>query len=465
MPAPPLELSPLTAVSPVDGRYAAKTAPLRELFSEYGLIRRRVRVEIEWLKWLAACDAIPEATPLSARAQAALERIADTFSPAEAQTVKRLETETNHDVKAVEYYLRDCFKNNEELNGISHFLHFSATSEDITNLAWGLILEEARDTVAVARLQALSERLADVAEDWADAPLLARTHGQPASPTTTGKEFANFAERLRGQTRTLAAVVIPGKFSGAVGNFNAHHAAYPGLDWPQLAAGFVTSLGLEYAPCTTQIEPHDRLAELLDALARVSRILLDLCRDVWGYVALGHVVQQVNAAEVGSSTMPHKVNPIDFENAEGNFGLAGALARHLSSKLPVSRWQRDLSDSTALRSLGSVFAHFVIALDSLERGLAKIGIDRRAMAGELDAHWEVLGEALQTVLRKHGVTDAYEQLKRHTRGRRMNAADWRELVAAAPLPEAEKQRLLALTPATYVGLAARLARRPAQGSA
>ncbi len=453
------ELSPLTAVSPIDGRYAAKTALLRELFSEYGLIRRRVRVEIEWLKCLAACDAIPEAPPLSARGLAIAERVATAFGPTEAQAVKALEAKTNHDVKAVEYYLRDCFKKDKELINLSAFLHFAATSEDITNLAWGLILKEPREAVAVPRLQALGDRLAAMAETYADAPLLARTHGQPASPTTVGKEFANFVHRLRGQTQTLAEITIPGKFSGAVGNFNAHHAACPELDWPALAERFVTSLGLNYAPCTTQIEPHDRLAELLDALGRISRILSDLCRDVWGYIALGYFVQKINAAETGSSTMPHKVNPIDFENAEGNLGLADALAKHLSSKLPVSRWQRDLSDSTVLRSLGSVFAYFMIALDSLERGLDKIEIDRRVMDDELDAHWEVLGEALQTVLRKHGVSDAYERLKEHTRGKHMNATDWKELVAAMPLPDDEKQRLLKLTPATYTGLARDLARQ------
>ncbi len=459
MPSSPPELSPLTAVSAIDGRYAEKTAPLRELFSEYALMRRRVHVEVEWLKYLAACDAIPEATALSAQAQAAADRVADEFDPAQAAAVKRLEATLNHDVKAVEYYLREKFKENRELTGITHFLHFALTSEDVSNLAWGLMLKQARDGLVLPRLQAVHERFVRTAEAWADAPLLARTHGQPASPTTVGKEFMNFAHRLRGQTRSLAGVEIAGKFSGAVGNFNAHHAAYPDLDWPDLAEKFVSSLELAYAPCTAQIEPHDRLAELLDALARVNRILLDFCRDAWGYVALGHFAQKIDEDEVGSSTMPHKVNPIDFENAEGNFGLSTAVAQHLSSKLPVSRWQRDLSDSTVLRSLGAVFAHFLIALDSLERGLDKIEVAPNSTAGELDAHWEVLGEALQTVLRKHGVADAYERLKESTRGRRVEAKDWRRMVESSPLSDGEKQRLLKLTPATYTGLAQRLARR------
>ncbi len=452
------KLSPLTAVAPIDGRYAAKTAPLRALFSEYGLIRRRVQVEIEWLKCLAACDRVPEAAALSPEALAVAERAADEFGPSEAQAVKTLEATTNHDVKAVEYYLRNYFKKNKELIEISCFLHFSSTSEDITNLAWGLILKDARDSVILPRLHTLTDHLADMAKACADTPLLARTHGQPASPTTVGKELANFVHRLREQARTFADVPISGKFGGAVGNFNAHQVAYPDLDWRRLAEDFVTSLGLQYAPCTTQIEPHDRLAELLDALGRVSHILLDLCRDIWGYIALGHFVQKIDEAEVGSSTMPHKVNPIDFENAEGNLGLAGALVKHLSAKLPVSRWQRDLSDSTALRSLGSVFAYFLIALDAIERGLGRIEVDREAMDDELDSHWEVLGEALQTVLRKYGVTDAYEQVKKSTRGRRMGAEDWRELVEAMPLPDDEKQRLLKLTPATCIGLASALAR-------
>ena len=451
--------SPLTAVSPIDGRYAEKTAVLQDLFSEYGLIRRRVQVEIEWLKRLADCPQVPEAAPLSQGALAELTRVAQGFSPAEAEAVKTHEKATQHDVKAVEYYLRECFKKNKELIELSSFLHFSLTSEDVNSLAWGLILQEARTTVLVPRLEALAGSLAGTATAHADVPLLARTHGQPASPTTIGKEFAIFACRLREQTTVLAAIPIPGKFSGAVGNFNAQRVAYPDLDWPQLAEQFVTSLGLTYAPCTAQIEPHDRLAELLDALGRLSRILLDLSRDLWGYVALGLFVQKMNESETGSSTMPHKVNPIDFENAEGNLGLTGALARHLSSKLQVSRWQRDLSDSTVLRSLGSVFGYFLVALDSLERGLARIEVDPDAAAMELDAHWEVLGEALQTVLRKRGVADAYERIKERARGRRMTPDDWRAMVESAPLPGAEKKKLLALTPASYTGLAAELARR------
>ena len=462
MTSSPPELSPLTAIAPTDGRYAEKTAPLRKLFSEYALIHRRVQVEVEWLKCLAACNELPEIPALSPAAQAFAGRAVSEFCPAEARQVKALEATTNHDVKAVEYYLRNYFKNNKELNDISQFLHFSTTSEDITNLAWGLILKEARDTVILPRLNALADTLSAAAAASADTAMLARTHGQPASPTTVGKEFANFAHRLHGQLQILGGITITGKFNGAVGNFNAHHVAYPEVDWPDLAAQFVNSLGLEYNPCTTQIEPHDHLAELLDALGRISRILLDLSRDVWGYIALGYFVQKMNAGETGSSTMPHKVNPIDFENAEGNLGLADALAKHLSSKLPISRWQRDLSDSTALRSLGMVFAYLLIALDSLERGLGKIEVDKEAIATELDTHWEVLGEALQTVLRKHGVTDAYERIKQHTRGKRVTAEDWRKLVEAMPLPDDEKRQLLGLTPATYIGFAEKLAQRKPQ---
>ena len=449
---------PLCAISAVDGRYSDKTAALRSLFSEYGLIKQRLRIEIEWLKRLGECEAIGEMPPLPVEVVETLDSLIEEFSVADAQQVKQIEAATNHDVKAVEYYLKDKFKRNIYLNKISSFLHFAATSEDINGLAWGSILKEARDTLLLPRLRSLVKRLATLADTYADVALLARTHGQPASPTTFGKEFANFAYRLHGQSQIFAGIRISGKFSGAVGNFNAHRIAYAQVDWPKMARDFVHSLGLEYLPCTAQTDPHDRLAELLDSLGRISSILIDFSRDVWGYIALGHITQKVGAAEIGSSTMPHKVNPIDFENAEGNLGLARALARHMSSKLPISRWQRDLSDSTVLRSLGTVFGYFLIAIESLSRGLDKIEVHRQRVGDELDTHWEVLAEALQTVLRKHGCQDAYERLKQYTREQRLDAESWSRIVRSSPLPEAEKRHLLKLTPAAYTGIAADLAR-------
>ena len=452
------ERSPLTAISAIDGRYSKKTGALRDLFSEYGLMKQRLRVEIEWLKRLGECEAIAEMPPLPPEAVETLDSLLRAFGPDDAREIKEIEASTNHDVKAVEYYLREKFKDNAYLDKIPNFLHFAATSEDINGLAWGSILKEARDTVFVPRLQSLLQRMAVMADTYADIALLARTHGQPASPTTFGKEFANFAYRLHGQLQIFSRIGISGKFSGAVGNFNAHRVAYAQIDWPEMTRSFVNSLGLEYLPCTAQADPHDRLAELLDCLGRIASILIDFSRDVWGYIALGHLTQKITATEVGSSTMPHKVNPIDFENAEGNLGLARALARHMSSKLPVSRWQRDLSDSTVLRALGTVFGHFLVAVESLVRGLDKIEVDREQAGKELDAHWEVLAEALQTVLRKHGCRDAYEQLKHQTRDRRLDAESWSRLVRSSPLPDAEKERLLELTPSTYTGIAADLAR-------
>ena len=459
MPHSPLALSPLTAISAIDGRYATKTTVLRGLFSEYGLIKHRVKLEIEWFKYLTNCEAIPEATQLSNQALAITDSIVDEFDVAEAQAVKAFEAVTNHDVKAVEYYLKEHFKKDKELNQISNFLHFAITSEDINSLAWALILKQACNEIILPALHSLSDNLNEMANTYAEVALLARTHGQAASPTTVGKEFANFVHRLRRQIQLVEAIQIPGKFSGAVGNFNAHYVAYPNLNWPDMAKQFVTSLGLEYLPCTSQIEPHDHLAELLDALGRISCILIDLCRDIWGYIALGHFDQKMKEGEIGSSTMPHKVNPIDFENAEGNLGLAHALAQHMSSKLPISRWQRDLSDSTVLRSLGAVFGHILISFDSLERGLSKIKVNQKMMSDELDKHWEVLGEALQTMLRKHGVTDGYEILKEFTRGKCLDAKSWRKIIELVDLPEEEKQQLLALTPADYTGIASILARR------
>ncbi len=457
-PSHPDEHSPLTAISAIDGRYAKKTDALRGLFSEYGLMKRRIRIEIEWLKCLSECEAIGEIPPLPDTALETLETLVRDFNTADAEEIKKIEAETNHDVKAVEYYLRNKLEKDIDLNKISSFLHFSATSEDINSLAWGLILKEARETVLLPQLRSLLKRMAVMADKYADAALLSRTHGQPASPTTFGKEFANFAYRLHGQLQIFAAIRISGKFSGAVGNFNAHCIAYTQVDWPELARSFVDSLGLEYLRCTAQADPHDRLAELLDSLGRISSILIDFSRDIWGYISLGYFTQKIGATEIGSSTMPHKVNPIDFENAEGNLGLAHALARHMSSKLPMSRWQRDLSDSTVLRSLGTVFGHFLVAIESLSRGLDKLEIHRQQASDELDAHWEVLAEALQTVLRRHGCPDAYERLKRYTRDRQLDAASWGQLVQSSPLPDTEKRRLLALTPSAYIGIATDLAR-------
>ena len=453
------DLSPLTAVSPLDGRYADKTAALRSFASEWGLIRYRLRVEIAWLRALAAEPTLAEPRGLSADAEAALERIAAEFGEADARRVKEIERTTNHDVKAVEYFLRERITSVPELANIQEFVHFACTSEDINNLAYALMLRDVRDEVLLPELDGVILGLRALAERFAEQPMLARTHGQPASPTTLGKELAVFVGRLARQRRQIAAAEILGKMNGAVGNYNAHLAAFPDVDWEGVARGFVESLGLVWNPCTTQIEPHDWIAELADALARANRVLIDFARDVWGYVSLGYFRQRVLESEVGSSTMPHKVNPIDFENAEGNLGVANALLHHLADKLPISRWQRDLTDSTVLRNVGSAAGHCLIAYQSLRRGLGKLELDRTRLAEDLEASWEVLGEAVQTVLRRHGVPDAYERLKELTRGKRVDREGLLRFITGLPLPDAEKKRLAALTPGAYTGNASAQARR------
>jgi adenylosuccinate lyase len=451
-------LNSLTAISPIDGRYAEKTFSLREIFSEYGLIRNRLFVEIRWLEALSAHARIREVPELSPAARKRLEQIADRFDVAEAQRVKAIEDTTNHDVKAIEYYLKEKINSSKDLVGLKEFVHFACTSEDINNLAYALMLKQARERVLLPALDSLLKVLTALAKRYADQPMLARTHGQPASPTTLGKEIAVFVQRLRRQRRGFAQVEILGKLNGAVGNFNAHRVAYPGVNWNKLTGAFIEGLGLARSPATTQIEPHDWMAEYFDALGRVDTILLDLCRDVWGYVSLGYFVQKTVAGEVGSSTMPHKVNPIDFENAEGNLGLANALFHHLSAKLPVSRWQRDLSDSTVLRNLGVGVAHALIAWQSIERGARKLDADAWRMGRDLEDNWEVLAEAIQTVMRRYGLPEPYEQLKRYTRGKKVGKEALRAFVQGLKLPEKEKKRLLALTPADYTGDAAEQAR-------
>jgi len=453
-----MDLSALSAISPVDGRYAEKTTSLRPLFSEYGLIRHRVLVEVRWLQALAAHTGVCEVPPLSPEAASRLEDIVTGFFTHDAERVKAIECTTNHDVKAVEYFLKERVAGHPELESISEFLHFACTSEDINNLAWALILKTARDEVILPGMDELIGALCEMSRTYADAPMLSRTHGQPASPTTLGKEIANVAYRLGHQRDEVAAVVVLGKINGAVGNYNAHLAAYPEVDWPTMAQDFVVSLGLGWNPYTTQIEPHDYMAELFDAVSRFNTILIDFCRDLWAYISLGYFRQVTVAGEVGSSTMPHKVNPIDFENAEGNLGVANALFGHLSGKLPVSRWQRDLTDSTVLRNLGVGFAHSVIALQALQKGLGKLEVDRERLHADLDANWEVLAEAVQTVMRRAGIARPYERLKELTRGKRVTAAAMRRFVEDLDIDDDARRRLLELTPWSYTGNAAVQAR-------
>ena len=453
-----MELSNLTAVSPVDGRYGNKCEHLRPIFSEYGLIRHRVLVEVRWLQALAAHDGIAEVPPLGEHANHILEGIVENFDEADAHRVKNIERSTNHDVKAVEYFLKEKIAGNDELEAVSEFIHFACTSEDINNLSHALMLREGRGQILLPQIDELVHALRMLAHEQADKPLLSRTHGQPASPTTLGKEMANLVYRLRRQREQIAAVPLLGKINGAVGNYNAHLVAYPEVDWPAFSQTFVESLGLSWNAYTIQIEPHDYMAELFDAITRFNTILIDFCRDAWSYISLGHFRQRTIAGEIGSSTMPHKVNPIDFENAEGNLGIANALLDHLAHKLPVSRLQRDLTDSTVLRNLGVGFAHTSIALQSTMKGISKLEADTQRMASELDANWEVLAEPIQTVMRRHGIDRPYERLKELTRGQRITTAELNRFVDTLELPAEVKQRLRTLTPATYTGNAEEQAR-------
>lgn len=448
----------LLALSPLDGRYAGKVDALRPIFSEYGLIKARVKVEVEWLLALANEPGIAELAPFPAAAAARLRALADGFAPAHAARVKEIERTTNHDVKAVEYFIKEQLKDDAELAPALEFVHFACTSEDINNLSYGLMLEEARRTVLLPSLDDIAARLRALAHAQAEQPMLSRTHGQTASPTTLGKEVANVVARLERQRRQIAAVELTGKINGAVGNYNAHAIAYPDVDWPAFAKRFVESLGLVFNPYTTQIEPHDNIAEIGDAARRANIILIDLARDIWGYISLGYFKQKLKEGEVGSSTMPHKVNPIDFENAEGNFGIANALFEHFSAKLPISRWQRDLTDSTVLRAVGTAFGHSQVALDSLAKGLGKLTVNPERLNADLDAAWEVLAEAVQTVMRRHGLPNPYEQLKALTRGQGITAESMKAFVESLDLPEDAKQGLRELTPGGYIGLAADLAK-------
>ena len=450
--------STLTALSPLDGRYAAKVDALRPIFSEYGLIKARVKVEVEWLLALAAEAKISELKPFSPDAQARLRKFADALSVADAARVKQIEATTNHDVKAVEYLIKEQLKDDAELASALEFVHFACTSEDINNLSYSLMLREARTEVLLPKLDETIAKLKSMAHDHAALSMLSRTHGQTASPTTVGKEIANVVARLERQRSVLAALPMPGKINGAVGNYNAHVVSYPDIDWPAFSQRFVTSLGLDWQPYTTQIEPHDGIAELSDAMKRIDTILIDLSRDIWGYISQGYFKQKLKAGEVGSSTMPHKVNPIDFENAEGNFGIANALFEHFAAKLPISRWQRDLTDSTVLRALGTAFGHALIGFDALLRGLGKLETNPDRLAADLDGNWEVLAEAVQTVMRRHGLPEPYEQLKALTRGHGITRESLRAFITQLDLPADAKQRLLELTPASYIGVATELAR-------
>jgi adenylosuccinate lyase len=453
-----MDLSPLTAISPIDGRYAGQTAELRPVFSEYGLIYYRLLVEIRWLRSLASCPDIPEVPPLSDQADAHLATLVDEFGPATARRVKAIESTTNHDVKAVEYFLKEKLTEQAELAGVREFVHFACTSEDINNLAYALMLRDTRAGILLPLMEEIIEALSILAEAHAGQPMLARTHGQPASPTTLGKEMAVFVRRLRRQRRQFADIPLLGKMNGAVGNYNAHMAAYPHVNWPELARHFVEDLGLAWNSCTTQIEPHDYIAELSHAISRFNSVLVDACRDLWGYISLGYFRQRSDSAEVGSSTMPHKINPIHFENAEGNLGFANAVYGHLAEKLPVSRWQRDLTDSTVLRNLGVGVAHSLIAYKACLKGLARLEVDPGAVSADLENAWAVLAEAVQTVMRRYGVEAPYEKLKDITRGKHVDRESLHAFIRELTIPEAEKKRLLALTPSTYVGYAEELAR-------
>ena len=453
-----MDLTQLTALSPVDGRYGSKTESLRPIFSEFGLIRHRVLVEVRWLQALAAHDAITEVPKPGGHAEHVLNDIIEKFSEQDARRIKNIERTTNHDVKAVEYFLKEKIAGNEELEAISEFFHFACTSEDINNLAYALMLREARNQSLLPLMDDVIKAITGLAHRYADVPMLARTHGQTASPTTVGKEMANVAARLHRQRDQLANVQILGKMNGAVGNYNAHLVAYPDVDWPALSQAFINDIGLEMNPYTTQIEPHDYMAELFDCQARFNTILIDFSRDIWAYISLGYFKQKTVAGEVGSSTMPHKVNPIDFENAEGNLGIANALLSHLAAKLPVSRWQRDLSDSTVLRNIGVVIGHVIIACESCLKGIGKLEVNNQRTAGDLDSSWEVLAEALQTVMRRYGIEKPYEKLKDLTRGQDVNQTTLQAFIDGLDLPAAARAELSRLTPASYTGNASQQAR-------
>ena len=446
-----MKLSALTALSPIDGRYGIKTAELRPFVSEYGLIHHRIIIEIEWLKALAAHPDIPEVPAFSQAAMDFLESIKTGFNETEAQRVKNIESKINHDVKAIEYYVKEKLETFDELNSISEFVHFACTSEDINNLSHALMIKGANETVLLPAMDSVIDTITDLSLQYAAIPMLARTHGQPASPTTVGKELANVVARLRRQRTQFAASPLLGKINGAVGNYNAHLSAYPDIDWASFAESFVLSLGLEWNPYTTQIEPHDNIAELFDVLARFNTIILDFDRDIWAYISNGYFKQKTISGEVGSSTMPHKVNPIDFENSEGNIGIANALLNHMSAKLPVSRWQRDLTDSTVLRNEGVALAYSLLAWKSTLRGCSKLEVNEEKLAADLMANWEVLAEPVQTVMRRYGIEEPYEKLKELTRGKGISRETLKAFIERLEIPESARNELLKLTPATYTG--------------
>ncbi|MCJ8313781.1 MAG: adenylosuccinate lyase [Saccharospirillaceae bacterium] len=446
-----MQLSALSAISPIDGRYGSKTESLRPIFSEFGLIRARVEVEVRWLQTLAKHDQISELAPFSTEANAVLDAIVENFSEADAQAIKDIEATTNHDVKAVEYFLKNTIKNHPELKGSLEFIHFACTSEDINNLSHGLMLKAGLEDVLIIAMQEVADAIRSLAHKYAELPMLSRTHGQTASPTTVGKEMANVAARLDRQLKCLKNVEILGKINGAVGNYNAHLSAYADIDWTQNAKGFVESLGLTFNPYTTQIEPHDYIAEMYDVICRFNTILIDFDRDIWAYISQGYFKQRTIAGEVGSSTMPHKVNPIDFENSEGNLGLANAIMGHLSTKLPISRWQRDLTDSTVLRAMGVGFAHSLIAYQASMKGISKLEANEARLAADLNNAYEVLAEPIQTVMRRFAIEEPYEKLKAFTRGKAITKDMIIEFVNSLELPQSAKDDLLALTPAAYIG--------------
>ncbi|MDH5444260.1 MAG: adenylosuccinate lyase [Gammaproteobacteria bacterium] len=453
-----MELTSLSAISPVDGRYASKTKDLRPIFSEFGLIRYRVLVEIRWLQHLAKESGIPEVPEFSKHANDLLNNIVENFDEEDAQRVKNIESTTNHDVKAVEYFLKEKIAGNDELQVINEFFHFACTSEDINNLSHALMLLEARNQILLSNMDEIIAVLTQMAHDYADKPMLSHTHGQPASPSTVGKELANMVYRLQRQRKQFAAVEIMGKMNGAVGNYNAHVSAYPELDWPTISKKFIESLGVVYNPYTIQIEPHDYIAEYFDVLARFNNVIMDLDRDIWTYISFAYFKQKTIKGEVGSSTMPHKVNPIDFENSEGNLGIANAIFQHLASKLTISRMQRDLTDSTVLRNLGVGLAHSIIAYQSTLKGLSKLELNEKRLRELLDNNWEVLAEPVQTVMRRYGIENPYEKLKELTRGNKIDKQTMIDFVNGLEIPEAGKKQLLELTPENYIGIAEKLAK-------